>query len=172
MVYLANNRINEAAWDNITEAEKLNTFIGFASAIEQGERDWKMWFMSSEPENTPLPGEWESKLNDIQKMIIVRSLRPDRIIFCCQNFVVNNLGQKFIEPPMLDVQDILQDSSPRIPLIFVLSPGVDPTVSLQQLAAKKNMSDRFCYVSLGQGQAPKATRLIEDGLRNGIYYII
>ncbi|KAJ3224818.1 Dynein heavy chain 2, axonemal [Clydaea vesicula] len=159
--------INETAWDNITELENLPAFSGLPSAIEQGERDWKIWFMSAEPESSPLPGEWENKLNDLQRMLVVRSLRPDRVIFCGQNFVANNLGAKFIDPPILDVNDIFNDSSPKIPLIFVLSPGVDPTIGLTQLAHKKGMGERFSYVSLGQGQSPKATQLIEQGLRNG-----
>jgi dynein heavy chain, axonemal len=123
--------------------------------------------MSNEPEEGSLPGEWENKLNDLQRMLIIRSLRSDRILFCSQAFVVSNLGQKFIEPPILDVADILGDSTPRSPLIFVLSPGVDPTNSLISLAQKKGMSEKFSYLSLGQGQAPKATKLIQDGIREG-----
>jgi dynein heavy chain len=43
-------------------------------------------------------------------------------------------------------------SSPQIPLIFVLSPGVDPRNMLQQLAVQKNMTERFRTLALGQGQ--------------------
>jgi dynein heavy chain len=145
----------------------LSAFSGLIGSIEQSEREWKAWFMNSEPETIQLPGEWENKLNDLQRMLIIRSFRPDRILFCAQMFVATNLGQKFIEPPILDVADILSDSSPRSPLIFVLSPGVDPTSSLSQLAQKKGMGNKFHYLSLGQGQAPKATRLIQEGLREG-----
>ncbi|KAJ3056563.1 Dynein heavy chain 2, axonemal [Rhizophlyctis rosea] len=160
--------ITDAAWDNITELETIPAFSGLISSIEQSERDWKNWFMSSEPEELPLPGEWENKLNDLQRMLVIRSLRTDRVIFCAAKFVVANLGQKFVEPPILDVADILGDSSPRTPLIFVLSPGVDPTANLTALAQKKGMGgDRFNYLSLGQGQAPKATRLIQEGMRDG-----
>jgi dynein heavy chain len=119
-----------------------------------------------------LPGDWENKLNDLQKMLIVRSIRTDRVIFCAATFIANNLGQKFIEPPILDIADVLADSSARTPLIFVLSPGVDPTISLQQLAQKMNMSERFDYISLGQGQAPKATKLIQEGIRNGTWVFL
>ncbi|KAI8923518.1 dynein heavy chain and region D6 of dynein motor-domain-containing protein [Entophlyctis helioformis] len=159
--------ITDDAWDNLTELDGLATLAGVVSSIEQSEREWKAWFMSSEPDELALPGDWENKLNDLQKMLVVRSLRPDRVIFCASTFVANNLGQKFIEPPILDISDILADSSPKTPLIFVLSPGVDPTSSLFQLAQKKNMGDRFNHLSLGQGQAPKATRMIQDGLREG-----
>ena len=123
--------------------------------------------MSAEPDTVSLPGEWDNKLNDLQKMVVIRSFRSDRVLFCAQTFVVNNLGQKFVEPPILDVSDVLADSSPRTPLVFVLSPGVDPTSSLTQLAQKYGMSERFHYIALGQGQAPKATKLIQDGVKNG-----
>ena len=33
-------------------------------------------------------------------MIIVRCLRPDRIVFATTAFIINNLGQKFTEPPV------------------------------------------------------------------------
>ncbi|KAJ3217500.1 Dynein heavy chain 2, axonemal [Dinochytrium kinnereticum] len=159
--------ITENAWDNLTELDNLPAFSGLVSSIEQSEREWKTWFMSNEPEELPLAGDWENKLNDLQKMLIVRSLRSDRVMFCAQTFVVTNLGQKYVEPPILDISDILADSSPKIPLIFVLSPGVDPTGSLIQLAEKRGMSDRFNHLSLGQGQAPKATRLIQEGIKEG-----
>ncbi|EGF78014.1 hypothetical protein BATDEDRAFT_91203 [Batrachochytrium dendrobatidis JAM81] len=159
--------ITDSAWDNLTELDALVATSGIISSIEQSERDWKAWFMSSEPDEIALPGDWENKLNDLQKMLIVRSLRPDRIPFCATTFVANNLGQKFVEPPILDMQDILAESSPKTPLIFVLSPGVDPTSALLQLAKKKGMTERFQFLSLGQGQAPKATRMIQDALRDG-----
>uniref|UniRef100_K1PVS1 Dynein heavy chain 2, axonemal n=1 Tax=Magallana gigas TaxID=29159 RepID=K1PVS1_MAGGI len=38
--------------------------------------------------------------------------------------IVENLGSKFMEPPVLDMQQVV-DSTTRTPLIFVLSPGVD-----------------------------------------------
>ena len=59
---------------------------------------------------------------------------------------------------------VVEDSTTRTPLIFVLSPGVDPTSALLQLAESSNMSARFHALSLGQGQAPIATRLIKEGV--------
>lgn len=140
---------------------------GIVASFEQAEKEWKTWFFSGEPEEQALPGEWENKLNDMQKMLLIRSLRPDRISFCVISFIVNNLGQRFTEPPNLQVESIFADSTPKTPLIFILSPGVDPALALHQLAEKKGMSDKFNNLSLGQGQAAKATKLIQDGIRAG-----
>lgn len=49
----------------------------------------------------------------------------------------------------------------------MLSPGVDPTAALVQLAETSGMGQRFFALSLGQGQAPIATRLIKEGVKNG-----
>lgn len=63
-------------------------------------------YYSSEPETAPLPGEWDNACNELQRMLIVRSLRPDRVAFCATSFIVNNLGSKFTEPPVLDMHQV------------------------------------------------------------------
>lgn len=70
------------------------------------------------------PGEWENSCNELQRMLLVRSLRPDRVSFCVTSFITNNLAAKFTEPPVLNMAAAVEDSTCRIPLIFVLSPGV------------------------------------------------
>lgn len=37
-------------------------------------------------------------------MLIVRSLRQDRVSFCVTSFIVSNLGSRFIEPPVLNMK--------------------------------------------------------------------
>uniref|UniRef100_H2ZI81 Dynein axonemal heavy chain 2 n=1 Tax=Ciona savignyi TaxID=51511 RepID=H2ZI81_CIOSA len=161
------NWLADSCWDNITELDKLTNFHGIMTSFEQYPRDWNVWFTSPEPETAALPGEWENSCNELQRMVIVRSLRSDRVSFCATSFIVNNLGSKFVEPPVLDMKQVVDDSTPRSPLIFVLSPGVDPTSGLLQLAEQCEMAHRFHALSLGQGQAPIATRMIKEGVKDG-----
>ena len=159
--------LNDASWDNVTELDKLTNFHGIANSFEQYARDWNLWYTSGEPESAPLPGEWQNSCNELQRMLIVRSLRLDRVAFCATSFIVNNLSNRFVEPPVLDMSAVVEDSTCRSPLIFVLSTGVDPTSGLVQLADQVGMNARFHALSLGQGQAPIATRLIKEGVKEG-----
>ncbi|XP_039997326.1 dynein heavy chain 2, axonemal [Xiphias gladius] len=157
----------DSSWDNITELDKLTNFHGIMASFEQYPRDWNHWFKSAEPEDATLPGDWENNCNELQKMLVVRSLRQDRVSFCVTSLIVNNIGSRFVEPPVLDMKAVVEESTCRTPLIFVLSPGVDPTGALLQLAEASGMSKHFHAISLGQGQASIAKSMIEEGIKNG-----
>ena len=86
-------------------------------------------------------------------------------------YIVRNLGQSFIEPPILELKAALDDSVARTPLIFVLWPGVDPIGVLMQLADNQGMTSNFLTLSLGQGQASIATRLIIKYISYIVQYI-
>jgi len=164
--------IGETAWDHITELDKLPSFRNILTSFESSARDWKEWYRHPEPETSAarLPGEWENRCSELQRLIIMRCLRPDRIVFSVNAFIINNLGQKYTEPPVLDLNLVLGDSTATAPLIFVLSPGVDPTNQLLQLAEQKQIT--FNTIALGQGQAPHALRLIDNGVLEGHWVLL
>ncbi|XP_014244414.1 dynein heavy chain 2, axonemal isoform X2 [Cimex lectularius] len=159
-------------WDNISELDKISGFHGIVKSFEQYSRDWRVWFFSAEPENKNLIGEWNDTISDFQKLLLVRSIRADRLSFSIINFIQMTLGPPYVEPPVLDINQVLEDSHSKTPLIFVLSPGVDPSSSLTALAEKCKMTKKFHTLSLGQGQAPVATKLIEEGIRLGFWVFL
>ena len=69
-----------------------------------------------------------------------------------QDFVALNLGQRFIEPQTTNLSVAFADSSPSVPLIFVLSPGTDPAADLYKFAEEMKFSKKLSAISLGQGQ--------------------
>ena len=103
------------AWDHITELEKIlpETFVGLGNAITHSPKDWHRWFMKQRPEDEPLPAEWETKCEErLKKMIVLRCLRPDRLIFACTNFVEAKMKKEFIETKPTKLEDLEEDSSP------------------------------------------------------------
>ena len=89
-------------------------------------RDFKPIYDSKEPYNAPVPSPWCDQLNELQKMIIFRCIRPDKIVPAVTKFVMMTLGKKFVQPPPFDLSQSYKDSNSTIPLVFVLSPGADP----------------------------------------------
>ena len=45
-----------------------------------------------------LTSGWEERLDDFQKLLVLRCLRSDKMTNGMQDFVANHLGQRFIEP--------------------------------------------------------------------------
>ena len=49
--------LSDTSWDNITELDKLTNFHDIITSFEQYPRDWNMWYTSSTPETSTLPGD-------------------------------------------------------------------------------------------------------------------
>uniref|UniRef100_A0A8C2TNU4 Dynein axonemal heavy chain 12 n=1 Tax=Coturnix japonica TaxID=93934 RepID=A0A8C2TNU4_COTJA len=162
--------LTDKSWDELCRASEIPALKELRSNITENTGEWKKIYDSKEPENVPLPEPLNSALNELQKMIILRCLRPDKIGPAIATFVTEKLGKKFVEPPPFDLTKSYSDSNSTIPLIFVLSPGADPMSSLLKFANDKEMvGSKFQSISLGQGQGPIAAKMIEEGMAEGTW---
>lgn len=104
-------------------------FFSHREAFIKNPGDFKPIYDSKDPCTIDLPAPWCEQLNDLQKMIIVRCLRPDKIVPAVTKYVTCSLGKKFVQPPPFDLSKSYLDSNATIPLVFVLSAGADPMAS-------------------------------------------
>ena len=77
-------------------------------------------------ESLPLPGDWNDKLNMLERIIFYRFLRSDMVIPAIKKWISIEAGEQFIIPPLFDLSKCFKDSTALTPLIFILSPGSDP----------------------------------------------
>lgn len=92
----------------------------------------------------PLAKPFESTMTRFQKLLVLRCLRPDRVLAAIRDFVSENLGQRFIEPPPFDLPACFKESSSSTPLVFVLSPGVFDTLVASIAVAADFHTHRVC----------------------------
>nr|XP_033183004.1 dynein heavy chain 6, axonemal [Bombus vancouverensis nearcticus] len=110
---------------------------------------------------------WNEILTDIEKLMLIKSLKEEVLIFAITAYVSNNLGPKFVESPMATLQLLFADTSNKIPLIFILTTGSDPFSAFQKFAHDMGFSDRCDSISLGQGQGPIAEGHLRAGTIEG-----
>lgn len=114
----------------------------------------------TDPHLQKLPEPWEVKTTRFEKLLILHAIRPDKIEAAISQFVSSELGQQFIQPPPFDISKSYEDSNCLSPLIFILSPGADPMLSLLLFAERLGFNETFQSISLGQGQGPIAQEII------------
>merc|ERR1711871_347608 len=166
--------LTDGAWNEIQNMDaSIPIFKGFMADFKTNVDHYQKYFDSNDPEKFPQMDGWDDKLNSLQKMIVLRAIRPDKVINAIQMYIIENLGQKFIEPPPFDLEPVFADSVATAPLTFVLVSGADPTGALIAFAEERGMlNGKYHAISLGQGQGPKAEALIKSGQEAGHWILL
>ncbi|KAL4464296.1 hypothetical protein ABPG72_011341 [Tetrahymena utriculariae] len=150
----------------------LPNFAGFEEFFMKNYDQFRPIFDSQNPHLDPLPEPWNSNLNDFQKIILLKAIRSDKIIPAVEKWIEHNQGREFIIPPIFDISKCFKDSMTTTPLIFVLSPGSDPVADFQRFSAEQEMENRIYTISLGQGQGPKAEKMIKEATQRGGWVLL
>jgi len=142
-------------------------FKGIDQSLKDDEAAWEEYGTCDSPHERDLPAGWSDKLSSFQVMLVLKIMRPEKMVFGVPNFVKKHLGGTFIESQPFDLSASYTQSDNATPIIFVLSSGADPTAYLMKLARDTGFYDKIKVISLGQGQGPKAEVLIETAIKDG-----
>ncbi|XP_075576162.1 dynein axonemal heavy chain 17 isoform X2 [Pelecanus crispus] len=161
-------------WGGIKVLSEMEEFKNLDSDIEGSAKRWKKFVESEVPEKEVFPKEWKNK-TALQKLCMLRCMRPDRMSYAIRNFVEEKMGSKFVEGRSIELSKVYKESSPSTPLFFILSPGVDPLKDVEALGKKLSFTidnGRIHNVSLGQGQEAVAERALEVAAAQGHWVIL
>ena len=163
--------LSERGWGELNRLE-LSSFElkGISQSIKSTEEAWKALYDSSDPELEKLPAPWHEKTDPFQRLCILRTIRPDKVVPGVRNWITERMGKSFIEPPPFDLEKCFSESSSTAPIVFVLSPGSDPMLTIRVFAEK--MGKQYKPLSLGQGQGPIAENLISKAIQDGSWVVL
>jgi dynein heavy chain len=164
--------LTDKSWTDFVTLSQLQAFTGLTDAVASNVEAWRVVYDAVEPDKLigALPNGWSDKLTPFERLLALKAIRPDKLIPAIIDFVSGELGQRFVEPPPFDLVGSFRDSAPTIPLVFVLSPGVDPMNALIRFAESKKIAIES--VSLGQGQGPHAETLVQSGSTKGFWVVL
>ncbi|KAG2482389.1 hypothetical protein HYH03_018685 [Edaphochlamys debaryana] len=165
--------LSAKAWGELLRAPNVvPAFEGLPEFVAGCPDEWRTLFDSVEPQNMELPLGYGDRLGPFERVLLLRMLRPDKVVPAVQAFVASSLGTKFTEPPPFDLAGSYDESGATVPLLFVLSPGSDPTAALLQFAESKGYAAKIAVISMGQGQGPKAAALIDAARKAGTWVLL
>ncbi|XP_050527907.1 dynein axonemal heavy chain 10 [Daktulosphaira vitifoliae] len=167
--------LSAQGWEDIVKLSKefSDIFPDLDSHVKNNTIDWKAWCDHDTPESVDPPGRFSIFSNPFHKLMLLRCFRVDRVYQAISNYVTLVMGVKFITPPFISYDAIYEQSSPTTPVIFILSPGSDPTADLMKLGDRCGIpANMFKFLSLGQGQEPMAFSLIHSSIELGCWLML
>ncbi|XP_026741363.1 dynein heavy chain 10, axonemal [Trichoplusia ni] len=150
-----------------------NSFSALPDHISRKLKAWQEWFDSDTPESADIPDGYRDRLEPFELLMLLRCFRVDRIYRALTDYITVTMGEEYITPPVISFDMIFEQTTPFTPVVFILSPGSDPTADLMKLADRCGFGGgKFKYLSLGQGQEGTALALLEGAISHGQWLIL
>nr|XP_037867096.1 dynein heavy chain 8, axonemal isoform X3 [Bombyx mori] len=161
--------VTDMSWLNLVQLSGLRQFTNILNQVVNNEKGWKNWFDKEAPEDEPLPDGYHT-LDVFRKLLVVRAWCPDRTLAQSLKYVISSMGARFSEAVIVNYEQMVLESRPLVPLIGFLAMGSDPTPSIEGTA--KRLECLCSSISMGQGQEIHARKLIDRGLKEGLWVLL
>ncbi|XP_060515880.1 dynein beta chain, ciliary [Cylas formicarius] len=166
--------LSNHCWGGICSLATRDEFRNLDRDIENSPKRWKKLVECETPEREKFPQEWKSK-TALQRLCMMRALRPDRMLYAMMAFIEEKLGTKYVGNKTVEFSKSFEETSPSTPIFFILSPGVNPLKDVEDLGEKLGFTlekQNFHNVSLGQGQEVVAEKAMETAALNGHWVVL
>ena len=78
-----------------------------------------------------------------QRLMLLKILRPERVLPAMNIIISKELDVYLTKPPSFNLKASFEESAPNQPLIFLLSPGMDPNKDILQLATEQKKKPKI-----------------------------
>lgn len=166
--------LSHASWGSIKALSQMEAFAGLDRDIEGSAKRWKKFCESEVPEKEKFPGEWKNK-SSMQRLCMLRCLRPDRILYAIRLFVAEQLGERYTAGRAVEFAKSFEETSRTTGVFFILSPGVNPVLQVEELGRKLGYTSdagNYHQVSLGQGQEVVAEQAMDLSSKEGHWVVL
>ncbi|KAF5303585.1 hypothetical protein FQR65_LT08186 [Abscondita terminalis] len=113
-------------------------------------------------------------LTEFQKVIIVQLLRNNRLYSAMHQCVLHLASLHSLNAEIIQLSTIYKETIASEPILFVTTPGTDPSIEIKEFANNKIGKENYTEISMGEGQETKALNAVSDAAKmaNGWLWLI
>lgn len=101
-------------------------------------------------------------------MLVVQVFRPDRLESAMNNFVKEAFGGQTVKPTPFSLSNLYEhETTCKDPILFIISPGSDPSQELQQFAEQVVGREAYHEIAMGGGQNEYALETLKSAAEKG-----
>eukprot|EP00930_Biecheleria_cincta_P003159 TRINITY_DN104093_c0_g1_i1.p1 TRINITY_DN104093_c0_g1~~TRINITY_DN104093_c0_g1_i1.p1 ORF type:complete len:2548 (+),score=550.26 TRINITY_DN104093_c0_g1_i1:162-7646(+) len=166
--------LSEPGWKDLQLLKTMDDSLkGICDDIKNHGDEWHKWYENEAPESIDMPCGYKDKIDLFKQVLVIRSIRPDRMVTATKSFIAYKLSDYYVQPPSLVYDKIFEKSTEKMPIVFILSPGADPQSDVAKLGDVLGFTGtKFKFVSLGQGMGGIAQVTIETGYQRGHWVML
>ena len=99
--------ISENGWKDMQKLDTLGPeWVGFIDNLVKNKDTFKEWYDLESPEQTEIPCGYTEKLSKFQILLLMRVLRPDRVINAIKNFIIDKMNDYYVKSPPISYENI------------------------------------------------------------------
>jgi dynein heavy chain len=117
----------------------------------------------------------DSKFSVFQRLLILKIIRQDRVSLGVDKFIVDRFkgNTHFVEVIYLKPEWLLSQANEKIPIIYILSQGADPSQQIREMAKTYGfIGKKFMSLSLGQNMEKTAENMVLTGSQRGYWVLL
>ncbi|KAJ8921300.1 hypothetical protein NQ315_013774 [Exocentrus adspersus] len=101
--------LSNTSWGGICSLATKDEFRNLDRDIENSPKRWKKLVECECPEREKFPQEWKNK-TALQRLCMIRALRPDRMIYAMMAFIEEKLGSKYVENKTVEFEKSFEEA--------------------------------------------------------------
>eukprot|EP00698_Gefionella_okellyi_P007649 TRINITY_DN186_c0_g2_i2.p1 TRINITY_DN186_c0_g2~~TRINITY_DN186_c0_g2_i2.p1 ORF type:complete len:4464 (+),score=1326.13 TRINITY_DN186_c0_g2_i2:41-13432(+) len=163
--------IQTPTWLNIMAAAgAVENFKDLPEHISRNDTMWRPWADNDAPETIPLPDNLDARFSPFQRLLLIRSLRPDRFLAASSEYIVTTLGKRYGDPLAVNWESLTAESTPSTPVLCLLGAGADPSSEIEQLS--KRIKKAMRVIALGDPDDTILARALSSAATTGSWLLL
>ena len=163
--------LGQSAWDFLHEySSHFPEMKGLCNDFVDSNARWKLLYEAKEPDNLPLHEPWYSRLGRFHKLVIVATLRMDKLHELVYSFVSDHIGYKFVEPVQFDLGRIFSECDPSQPLVYTVQGPNEAVEDICRFAKEREKS--LIQLSMGVEDEAWVKETVLSTLETGDKWVV